>query len=255
MGLAEAIILGIVEGLSEFLPISSTGHLILTSHLLGLAPGDFVKSFEISIQSGAIAAVVVLYWRELLINRLVMARVVTAFLPTGILGLTFYRLIKGHLLGSPQVVLWALASGGVAIIVFEFLYRGKGARVHRLEDISYKQAFIIGLFQSMAMIPGVSRSAATILGGLALGVERRTIVEFSFLLAVPTMIVATIYDLGKNAQGISVDELGILVCGLMVSFAVSWVSVKFLLKFIQTHSFIPFGVYRIVLCLLWVFFV
>lgn len=254
MDFIDAIILGVVEGLSEFLPISSTGHLILASRLLGLAPGDFVKTFEIAIQSGAILAVVVLYWRELLVNRLIMARVMVAFLPTGILGLIFYRLIKGFLLGSIEVVLWALALGGIAIIGFEYLYRGRGGRVKSLEGISYQQAFAIGLFQSLAMIPGVSRAAATILGGLALGIERRTIVEFSFLLAVPTMVIATGYDLSKNLHQFSMDEVEILFSGLVVSFVVAWASVKFLLRFIQTHTFMPFGVYRLFLSFVWVLF-
>ncbi|MCX7981913.1 MAG: undecaprenyl-diphosphatase UppP [Syntrophales bacterium] len=255
MDIIDALILGIVEGLSEFLPISSTGHLILVSRLLGLTPEDFLKSFEIAIQSGAILAVIVLYWRELMKNRLVMARVMAAFIPTGLLGLIFYPLIKGYLLGSSTVVLWALALGGVAIIVFEILYRGREAKVYRLEKISYKHAFIIGLFQSISMIPGVSRSAATILGGLALGVERKAIVEFSFLLAVPTMIIATVYDLSKSVPQFTFDEMGILLCGMVVSFIVAWASVKFLLRFVQTHTFVPFGIYRLLVALLWSIFI
>jgi undecaprenyl-diphosphatase len=255
MGLIEAFILGVVEGFSEFLPISSTGHLILTARLLGLTPGNFLKSFEIAIQCGAILAVVVLYWRDLMINRLVLARVICAFIPTGMVGFFLYKLVKNYLLESANVVLGALALGGLAIIVMEYLFGRKGGKVKKMEDISYGQAFLIGVFQSLAVIPGVSRSAATILGGLSLGIERKTIVEFSFVLAIPTMIAATGYDLSKNIQYFTLGELKALCVGLGVSFMVAWLSIKFLLRFIQTHTFLPFGLYRILLCLAWVLFV
>ncbi len=255
MGIIDAIILGVVEGLSEFLPISSTGHLILASHLLGLPPDNFVKSFEVAIQCGAILAVVILYWRDLLVHREVMARILTAFIPTGIVGFVLYRLIKTYLLGSTTVVLWSLALGGVALILFEYSYRDKCATVESMENISYRQAFVIGLFQSLAVIPGVSRAAATIVGGLVMGLSRKTIVEFSFVLAVPTMLAATGYDLLKNASRFSVSELTGLAVGFMVSLLVAWLAIRFFLKFIQTHTFIPFGIYRIGVSLLWVLLV
>jgi undecaprenyl-diphosphatase len=252
MDLSTAAILGIVQGVSEFLPISSTGHLILASHLLGLKHTDFLKSFEIAIQVGAILSVVVLYWRKLLVNPAVMKRVALAFLPTGLIGLTLYPIIKTYLMGSPSVVLWALAAGGLFLIVFEYRHREKEDAVASTEEISYKQALIIGLFQAIAVIPGVSRSASTIIGGLVLGLKRKTIVEFSFLLAVPTMAAATGYDLLKNASQFSLDQLQFLAVGFVVSFIVALASIKFLLRFIQTHTFIPFGIYRIALVLLWV---
>ncbi len=252
MGILDAIILGVVEGLSEFLPISSTGHLILAAHLLGLPPENFVKSFEVAIQSGAILAVVVLYWRDLTANYRVMARIVTAFIPTGVIGFLLYRIIKTYLLGSTGVVLWSLALGGVALILFECFYRGKEATIHSMEDISYRQAFTIGLFQSLAVVPGVSRAAATILGGLLLGLSRKTIVEFSFVLAVPTMVAATGYDLAKNLHQFTTGEMTALIVGFAVSFLVAWVAIKFLLRFIQSHTFVPFGIYRILLCMIWV---
>jgi len=254
MDLSTAAILGIVEGISEFLPISSTGHLILTSHLLGLEHSDFLKSFEIAIQVGAILSVVVLYWRDLLVNPAVMKRVAIAFLPTGLIGLTLYKIIKSYLLGSPSIVLWALAAGGLFLIVFEYKHHEKSDAVAKTEDMSYRQALIIGLFQALAVIPGVSRSASTIVGGLVLGLRRKTIVEFSFLLAVPTMAAATGYDLLKNASRFSFDQMGFLAVGFVVSFVVALLSIKFLLRYIQTHTFILFGVYRIVLAVLWVFF-
>ncbi len=252
MDLMTAAILGIVEGISEFLPISSTGHLILTSHLLGLKHTDFLKSFEIAIQVGAIASVVVLYWRSLLIDFNIMKKVVVAFIPTGIMGLTLYKMIKQFLLGSSTIVLWSLFLGGVFLIVFEMWHREKEDAVADVSDISFRQALIIGCFQSIAMIPGVSRSAATIVGGLLLGLKRKVIVEFSFLLAVPTMLAATAYDLLKNGSQFSLDQAQFLAVGLITSFVVALLSIKFLLRYIQTHTFIAFGVYRIVLVLVWV---
>lgn len=254
MDLFIAAILGIVEGVSEFLPISSTGHLILTSHLLGLQNTDFLKSFEIAIQVGAILSVCVLYWRDLLVKPAVMKRVALAFLPTGVIGLTLYPVIKSRLLGSPSIVLWALAAGGLFLIVFEWRYREGRDAVARTEDMTWRQALIIGLFQAIAVIPGVSRSASTIVGGLLLGLKRRTIVEFSFLLAVPTMAAATGYDLLKNAAQFSLDQVQFLAVGFVTSFVVALLSIKFLLRFIQTHTFIAFGVYRIALAILWVSF-
>ena len=199
MTLLQAIILGVVEGITEFLPISSTGHLILASRLLGLAQTDFLKSFEIAIQLGAIASVVLLYWRRFLeLN--VLTRVLVAFIPTGIIGFALYRVIKTYLFDSDTVVLWALGLGGVVLIVFELLHRERDDAVDDVASISYSKAFLIGVFQSLSVVPGVSRAGATIVGGLILGLTRTTIVQFSFLLAVPTMLAATGYDLLKNAS-------------------------------------------------------
>jgi undecaprenyl-diphosphatase len=252
MDLITAVILGIVQGVSEFLPISSTGHMILASHLMGLNHTEFLKSFEIAIQAGTILSVVVLYGRTLLVDIEVLKRLVVAFLPTGILGVTLYRMIKGYLLGSEAVVLWALLIGGVILVVFEWWYREKPDAAAEIRDISYKNALIIGLFQSIAMIPGVSRSASTIVGGLMLGLKRKTIVEFTFLLAVPTMLAATGYDLIRSGSQFSSGEFQYLLAGFVTAFVVALLSIKFLLRFIKTHTFIPFGVYRIVLVICWV---
>jgi undecaprenyl-diphosphatase len=252
MDFITAVILGIVQGVSEFLPISSTGHMILASHLMGLKHTEFLKSFEIAIQAGTILSVVVLYGRTLLVDIEVIKRMVVAFLPTGILGLTLYRMIKGYLLGSEAVVLWALLIGGVILVVFELWYREEPDAAGNIRDISYKNALIIGLFQSIAMIPGVSRSASTIVGGLMLGLKRKTIVEFTFLLAVPTMLAATGYDLIRSGSQFSVGEFQYLLVGFVTAFVVALLSIKFLLRFIKTHTFIPFGVYRIVLVICWV---
>ncbi|HOF05970.1 MAG TPA: undecaprenyl-diphosphate phosphatase [Syntrophales bacterium] len=253
MDLLTAAVLGVVEGVSEFLPISSTGHLILASHLLGLEHTDFLKSFEIAIQVGAIASVVFLYWRDLLVDLQTVKKVIVAFIPTGIMGLTLYKLIKHFLLGSAHVVLWSLLIGGILLIAFELWHREREDAVSAVGDISLRQALIIGCFQSLAMVPGVSRSAATIVGGLLLGLQRKVIVEFSFLLAVPTMMAATAYDLLKSGTRFSPDQFQFLGVGFITSFVVALLSIKFLLRYIQTHTFIAFGVYRIALVVFWFF--
>jgi undecaprenyl-diphosphatase len=252
MDTLAAMILGIVEGFSEFLPISSTGHLILAGKMLGLAESDFVKSFDIAIQLGAILSVVVLYWRDLLVNLDTIKKVAVAFLPTGAIGFVLYKIIKNVLLGSTVVVLWSLFVGGIILILFELRHSEKSDATDNLTDITYQQSFLIGVFQSLAVIPGVSRSAATIVGGLILGMKRKLIVEFSFLLAVPTMLSATVYDLYKNGAVFSASQFNDLAIGFVISFLVALASIKFLLRFVQSHTFILFGVYRIVLVLLWV---
>lgn len=249
----SALVLGIVEGFTEFLPISSTAHLVLTATVLGIPQSSFAKTFEIAIQSGAILAVISLYWRKFL-DRAVIARIICAFIPTGILGLALYAFVKKYLLGNTTVILLALGIGGLLLVIFERVFQKRALRKHpsahdAVEDISYKKAFWIGIFQSIAMIPGVSRSAATIIGGMLVGIRRETIVEFSFLLAVPTMLAATGLDLVKNAGMFSESEVVILSIGLITSFATAIVSIKFLLRYIKNHDFTGFGIYRILLVL------
>ncbi len=253
MNIFHAFILGIVEGISEFLPISSTGHLILTSRLLGISYTDYVKTFEIAIQLGAIISVIVLYWKRFLLNFEVLKRVCAAFIPTAIIGFAFYDIIKKFLLGNSNIVIWALFLGGFVLIIFELLHREKKDAVKEVASITYKQALIIGAFQSIAVIPGVSRSAATVIGGLASGLRRDVIVEFSFLLAVPTMLAATLLDLYKNANAFTQDQFVCLGVGFVTSFIVAIVAIKFLLGFIKKHSFISFGVYRILIAILFWF--
>lgn len=247
MSTLHAIILGILEGITEFLPISSTGHLILAATLLKLEDTEFLKTFEISIQLGAILSVVVLYARTLIKDRVLIQKTIVAFLPTCVIGLIAYPFVKQYLLGNEVVVVAALFLGGVFLIVFELFQRDAGEGI---KDISYRQALMIGLFQCISMIPGVSRSAATIIGGMVLGVERRTIVEFSFLLAIPTMAAATALDIYKSATGFSGAEIQILLVGFVVSFIVALLSIKFLLRYIQNHTFIAFGIYRIIVAVL-----
>lgn len=255
MSIFEAIILGIVEGITEFLPISSTGHLILTSSLLGIEHTDFVTSFEIAIQLGAILSVVALYWKSFL-DVEVLKKLAAAFAPTAVIGFTLYPFIKDHLLGNETIVLWSLLIGGIALIAFELWHGKKTAEPEGIvASMSYAQALLVGCFQAVAIVPGVSRSGATIIGGLFLGISRVTIVEFSFLLAVPTMFAATGLDLLQTSGSFVPNEWLALGVGFVVSFFVALASIMWLLKFVRTHTFISFGIYRIVLAILFFIFI
>ena len=253
MNIFHAIILGVVEGVTEFLPISSTAHLILTADLLGLSKTEFLKSFEIMIQLGAILAVVLIYAKSLLRDWEVWKKILAAFVPTAILGKIFYKTVKEFFLGNEQVVLWSLFIGGLCLIVFDLIHKEQGEDKQDCAAISYKTAILIGCFQSLALIPGVSRSAATIVGGMSLGVKRKTIVEFSFLLAIPTMLAATALDLVKNAGAFSLSQMHFLIIGFVTAFIVALFSIKFLLHYIQRHGFLAFGVYRVIVPLLFWF--
>ncbi|MDO8530190.1 MAG: undecaprenyl-diphosphate phosphatase [bacterium] len=247
MTIIQAVILGMVEGVTEFLPISSTGHLILFGDLLGITDSHFTTSFNIAIQLGAILAVVVLYWKRFLSGVETWKKVFAAFIPTAILGFLLYKIIKGFLLSNSLLVVWSLLLGGIALIAFEMWYKRRSIDIS--QEITYKKSFAIGVAQALAIIPGVSRSGATIVGGLLMGIKRETIVEFSFLLAVPTMAAATAYDLYKNATSFSFSEFHILAVGFVISFIVAILAIKWLLQFIKNHTFIAFGVYRIVVAL------
>uniref|UniRef100_A0A7C4R653 Undecaprenyl-diphosphatase n=1 Tax=candidate division CPR3 bacterium TaxID=2268181 RepID=A0A7C4R653_UNCC3 len=259
MTIIQSIILGIIEGITEFLPVSSTGHLILVSDLLGIIQTSFIKTFTVAIQLGAILAVVVLYWKRFLVKKEVWKKVFTAFIPTGIIGFILYKLVKTFLLGNEWVVVGSLFVVGIILIVFEIWYGHPSCSANKVKycsrpnevlKISYKQSFLIGVIQSFGMIPGVSRSGATILGGLFMGVERSTIVEFSFLLAIPTMLAATGYDLLRNYQTLDPSQFHLLAIGFVVSFLVAIPSIKFLIGFVQKNNFTWFGVYRIVVAVI-----
>jgi undecaprenyl-diphosphatase len=246
MSFLHAIIIGIVEGITEFLPVSSTAHMILTSHLLGLENEPFVKSFEIIIQLGAILSVVALYWRKLL-DRDLLTKTAVAFVPTGIVGLTVYKALKAYLLGNLYVVLASLLVGGIALIVFSRATRADDEGVD-FSQITYRRALLIGLFQAIAIVPGVSRSAATIVGGSLIGVSKRTIVEFSFLLAIPTMAAATGLELVKGYKDLA-GHFDLLAVGFVVSFVTALLAIKSFLGYVRKHSFAAFGWYRIVLAI------
>jgi len=260
MTILHAIILSMIEGVTEFLPVSSTGHLILASDILRIPQTEFLKSFEVIIQSGAILAIVLIYIKILLTKRAILTRLLAAFVPTGIIGLVLYKFIKDYLLGNTVVVLWSLFIGGVILIVWEKYYQRKKFTVHgsqftvkKIEELSYKKAFIIGLFQSFSVIPGVSRAGATIVGAMTVGLNRKSAVEFSFLLAVPTMMAATGLDLVRSNFHFSNAEWGMLAVGFVGAFITALLTVKYFLRFVEKHTFVPFGIYRIVLALLfWV---
>jgi undecaprenyl-diphosphatase len=248
-----AVLLGIIEGATEYLPVSSTGHLIIFVDLLGFT-GPPGKVFEVFIQLGAVLAVCLLYWRKILDVVLGLRRqpreqhfamaVILAFLPAAVIGVILHDFIK-EVLFSPLVVAIALIVGGIAIILIE-KYK-PDPKVYSIDRFGYKLALQIGFIQCVAMIPGVSRSAATILGAMLLGVDRRTATEFSFFLAMPTLLGAAVYDLYKNRAGIT-DEGGLaLAVGFITAFITALLVVRWLVAFISRHNFTPFAWYRMAL--------
>jgi undecaprenyl-diphosphatase len=249
------ILLGIVEGLTEFLPVSSTGHLILASELLGYDASTWAM-FNVVIQLGAILAVVVLYWRTFWAVAMGLLRrepvswrflrnLVIAFIPSAIIGLALHDYIE-ILLGAPQVVAWALIVGGVAILLIERMV--KEQRFHGIADIPLLRVIGIGLIQCISMIPGVSRSGATIMGALTLGVERRTAAEFSFFLAIPTMLGASTLELLKKGDRITSATVGwdSIALGFVVSFIVALLVIRWFVGLVSRQGFAPFAWYRII---------
>lgn len=245
MSILQAIILSLVEGITEFLPISSTGHMILASNLMGITPTAFVKSFEIIIQLGAISAVGILYFHTLIKQVALWPKLLVAFLPTALIGYLCYNIIKQVLLGSVMVTVIALFGGGILFFILEAYMRKKPMETTTIDQITYRQSFIIGCFQSISIIPGVSRSAASIFGAMILGTNRQTAVEFSFLLAIPTMIAATGFELFKTGMSFSSHEWGVILVGFISAFITAFISIKTFLTFIKSHTFIPFAWYRI----------
>ncbi len=254
MDILHSLILSCVEGITEFLPISSTGHLILVSKVFSITQTEFVKDFEIIIQLGAIFAIVFLYFKDLIRSKIIWKKILTAFIPTAIIGFFLFKFIKEYLIGNLNITLIAMLVGGIALIILELMYKEKDHHADSIEKISYFNAFLIGLFQSLAIIPGVSRSAATIVSALFLGTKRKAAAEFSFLLAIPTMLAATSLDIVKSEFSFSAYEWGFLAIGFLGSFVTAILVVKWFISYIQKHTFIPFGVYRIVLSILFWYF-
>ena len=251
--LLKAAIMGVVEGLTEFLPISSTGHLILAGALLGF-DDDKAKVFDIAIQTGAIFAVILVYWQK--IRETVVAlpssrqaqrfalNVLIGFLPAVVLGLAFGKLIKAHLF-TPLVVASTFILGGFIILWAE--RRAPAAtRVTSVDDMTALDALKVGLVQCLAMVPGTSRSGATIIGGMLLGLSRKAATDYSFFLAMPTLIGAGVYSLYKERALLSMGDAPLFAVGLLFSFVSAWVCVRWLLRYISSHSFVPFAWYRIV---------
>ena len=254
--LIKAAIMGIVEGLTEFLPISSTGHLILAGALLGF-DDEKAKVFDIAIQTGAIVAVILVYWqrlRETVMtlptqerSRRFVLNVAIAFVPAVLLGLLLGKAIKAHLF-TPQVVASTFIIGGVLILWAERWHARTpdAVRVTSVDGMSALDALKVGLVQCLAMIPGTSRSGATIIGGMFLGLSRRTATDFSFYLAIPTLIGAGAYSLHKERSLLSLADLPMFAVGLLFAFFSAWLCIRWLLRYVATHSFVPFAWYRIV---------
>ena len=262
--LLKAAVMGVVEGLTEFLPISSTGHLILAGSLLGF-DDDKAKVFDIAIQTGAIFAVILVYWQKIKSTvlalptqrsaRLFALNVLVGFLPAVVLGLLFGKFIKAHLF-TPVVVASTFILGGLIILWVEAWGRGgtsnaaQKPQVQSADDMRVLDALKVGLVQCLAMIPGTSRSGATIIGGMLLGLSRKAATDFSFYLAIPTLIGAGAYSLYKERALLSMDDLPLFGVGLVVSFISAWLCVRWLLRYIASHSFVVFAWYRIAFGLL-----
>ena len=251
--LVKAAIMGVVEGLTEFLPISSTGHLILAGSLLGFDDAK-AKVFDIAIQTGAIFAVILVYWQKIRSTLVALPterqaqrfalNVLIGFLPAVVLGLLFGKAIKAHLF-TPVVVASTFIIGGF-IILWAERRPASATRVHSVDEMTPLDALKVGLVQCLAMIPGTSRSGSTIIGGMLLGLSRQAATDFSFFLAIPTLIGAGVYSLYKERALLSVADLPMFLTGLVFSFLSAWLCVRWLLRYISTHSFVPFAYYRIV---------
>ncbi len=261
MTFVQAIIMGLVEGFTEFLPISSTAHLMFASKILNIAQSDFVKSFEIIIQLGAILAVIVMFGSFLLKNTWLWKKITVAFIPTAVIGFVLYKTIKTYLVGNLVLAAISLIVGGIALILVDLLYTKRmakntqngsiGSDESGLQNITTKQAIIIGTVQSLAVIPGISRAAATIIPAMLFGSSRKAAAQFSFLLAIPTVAAAAGYDILKNFGTIRESgNLGILAVGFITSFIAAIFSIKFFLSYVQKHSFKAIGIYRIIAAVL-----
>jgi len=246
MSIIEAIILAIIEGITEFLPVSSTGHMIIGSSLMGIQSNDFVKLYTVVIQLGAILSVLVLYWKRFFQSLDFYFKLFVAFIPSAIAGLLFSDKID-ELLESPQTVAIALVLGGIVLLFIDRFFRMNSIR--DTKNVGYKEALLTGLFQCLAMIPGTSRSASTIIGGMTQKMTRTVAAEFSFFLAVPTMFGATakkIYDFYKDGYIITGEEIKLLAIGNIVAFVVALLAIKSFITFLQKRGFQLFGWYRII---------
>ncbi len=249
MGIIETILLAIIEGLTEFLPVSSTGHMILASSAMKIHEDEFVKTFEIFIQLGAILAIASMYIKRFLQGIEIYTKLLVAFIPTAIIGFLAYDFIKAYLF-NPVVVSISLILGGIILIWIDKRVISTESKVDTLENIPFKNAFYIGLMQCLSMIPGTSRAAATIIGGVFNKLDKKQATEFSFLLAIPTMLAATGYDLLKTPVNFDNHEITMLTVGLIFAFVSAWFAVKIFLKIVENYGFKHFGYYRIIIGLI-----
>ena len=247
MSVLQSILLAIVEGLTEFLPVSSTGHMIITSSLMGIADDSFTKMFTVAIQLGAILSVVVLYWKRFFVSIDFYLKLLVAFIPAAIIGFLFGDFLD-TLLERVEIVAITLILGGIIFLFVDKFFQDTAESGK--QEVTYKNALSIGLFQTIAMVPGVSRSAATIIGGLAQKLNKKAAAEFSFFLAVPTMFAATAYKMLKfylEGNGLGSHEITLLAVGNVVAFVVAMVAIKSFITFLTRHGFKWFGYYRIAL--------
>lgn len=257
MDIIHAGILGIIEGLTEFLPISSTFHLIWTSKLLGISQTDFAKLFEVVVQAGAILSLVFLYTKTFLEHKDLAKKTIVSFIPTAIVGLLLYKIIKNVFFENNILMLAVFIGMGILFILYEWYIQKKNIQLNKtLENFTYKQAILIGFIQALAIIPGVSRAGAVILGMMFLKFRRDESAKFSFLLALPTVVAASVLDLFKMRKLIisSSDHMILLTIGFVFSFIAGYIVVKWFIKFLQHHSLTVFGWYRIVVGFLLIIF-
>lgn len=250
MNIFQSVILGIVEGITEFLPVSSTFHLIWTSRFLSLTQNDFTKLFEVFIQGGAVLAIVFLYFKEVMRDRALFVKLLLSFIPTAFVGFLMYQIIKGVFFESTQTITIAFIFLGVVFLVVEYLIQKKWLKLEKnIAKLSYGQAILIGVAQSLSVLPGVSRAGAVILGMMFFRFKRSEAAKYSFMLSVPTILAASLYDFYKMREVVfeSTDKLGVLFIGSVVAFGSAYLGVKWLIKFLQTHSLSFFGWYRIIL--------
>ncbi len=243
MTIFDSIILGIVEGITEYLPVSSTAHLFFAGKMLGLEQDSFTTAYEIIIQIAPIFSVMLIYSERLFHSRALWIKLILAFIPTGAVGFLFHKQIEALFTANSTVALMILT--GFAFLAIEFFYKEKDHHVKDLDDITIKQALYIGFFQALSLVPGVSRSGTTILGGMLVGLKRDVAMSFSFLLAIPTMSAASGYMLLKEYSSLSSDHFWLLFTGFIVSFVVGWIAVKAFLAIVSRYSFKPFGFYLI----------
>jgi len=241
----QSIIIGIIEGFTEFLPISSTGHMIIASNFLGIEESALIKAYEVIIQFAAILAVVLIYKEKITLSKIELwKRLIIAFFPLAIVGYLFKDQIKS--LFSVEVVAIMFIIGGIIFLIVEYFYSEESSQTTVVEDVSYTQALWIGFAQIFALIPGTSRAGATIVGGLLSGLDRKTSAEFSFLLAIPVMATVSGYDLLKHYKDFADANWIAFLVGFIVAFLVAYITIKLFLAFLQRFTFVPFGIYRII---------
>jgi len=241
----QAVIIGIIEGFTEFLPISSTGHMIVASKFLGIEESELIKAYEVIIQFAAILAVALIYREKISLKKIdLWVKLLIAFLPLAVIGFIFKDVIKT--LFTVNTVAWMFIMGGVIFLIVEYFFKEKEYHIKDVEKVSYRQALWIGFSQIFSLIPGTSRAGATIIGGMLTGLDRKTSSDFSFLLAIPVMAVVSAYDLLKHYQDFANANWSAFLAGFIVSFIVAYITVKLFLVFIQKFTFVAFGIYRII---------